>query len=212
MDITVCFNYQKTIEKIYSDARWEAYYDTAIIPLFDICCFGKAVKIVPVHETRKSGRKPLVTKKHFIETYSIEKEVVEKGEKKNRRFGIPDYVIVPLDSTYENPKKSLLNIEFKLPDGLLTEYKAVQPKNYEVELLHQFEYCDNIILTDGVTWYFLEKGNDINNVEPITLYDFDNREWKKVYNDRYSDIEIELLKRITDMIEKVVDKYLNKRK
>lgn len=56
------------LENIYKDAGWEAYYDMAIIPLFKLCCKDKGVKIIPVHATRKSGRKPLVEKKHFIET------------------------------------------------------------------------------------------------------------------------------------------------
>lgn len=123
MNITYSFNYQELMEKIYDDARWEAYYDMVIIPLFEMCCKNRAVKIVPVHETRKSGRKPLVKKKHFIETYSREKNVIDKnGKITTKRVGIPDFVIVPLDSTYEKPKDSLINIEFKLPEDLTKGY------------------------------------------------------------------------------------------
>ena len=71
MEITMKFNYQQAIESIYTDARWEDYYDPVIIPFFNICCYNTGVKIVPVHATRKSGRKPFLSKKHFIDTYSI---------------------------------------------------------------------------------------------------------------------------------------------
>ena len=52
MNITYSFNYQEMVENIYKDARWEAYYDMVIIPLFKLCCKDKGVKIVPVHATR----------------------------------------------------------------------------------------------------------------------------------------------------------------
>lgn len=202
MNITFCFNYQEKIEKIYDDARWEAYYDMVIIPIFNMCCKDKGVKIVPVHATRKSGRKPLVQRKHFIENYSTVKEVTENGVKKEKRVGIPDFIIVPEDSTYENPKKSLINIEFKLPEGLTKEYIDIKPKKYKSELLHQFEYCKNIILTDGVTWYFLENEDDIEKATPINLYDSKNNCWK--LNEKARDAESELLNKITDLIDKAI--------
>ena len=204
MNITYSFNYQKMMENIYKDARWEAYYDMVIIPLFSKCCEGKEVKIVPVHATRKSGRKPIVKKKHFIETYSWVKNVPnKKGEIEEKRVGIPDFVIVPLESEYENPQKALVNIEFKLPEGLTREYVEIKPKTYKTELLHQFEICKNIIFTDGVTWYFLEDKKDIEGAEPIRLYDSKNKCWKD-NGEEYSDTEIELLDRIEGILDKVL--------
>lgn len=208
MNIKYNFNYQQTIKTIYDDARWEAYYDMVIIPLFNMKCKDRGVKIVPVHATRKSGRKPAVEKPHFIETYSVEKEVLVNKEKKKKRFGIPDFVIVPEDSTYENPKPALVNIEFKLPDGLTKEYIEVMPKKYKAELLHQFECFDkhqidkNIILTDGITWYFLESEEDIENATPIKLYD-DMNKCCESNDEEYSDTEQKLLNRIDELLDKI---------
>ena len=221
MEITMKFNYQQAIESIYTDARWEAYYDPVIIPFFNICCYNTGVKIVPVHATRKSGRKPLLSKKHFIDTYSMVKRKIRDGKEVEIRYGIPDYVIVPIDSTYDNPKKSLLNIEFKLPEDLTGEYKEINPIKYKTELQYQFEYCANIILTDGVTWYFLKNADEINTAKPITLYDHTNKCWKKshkiicldcekaLYDDQETDQcapnELdELLETIKSMIEKAI--------
>lgn len=204
MIITLSFNYQDEIEKIYNDARWEAYYDRIIIPIFAMCCKDKSVKIVPVHATRKSGRKPIVQKRHFIEKYSIVKEVLENGKVREKRFGIPDFVIVPKDSTYENPKDSLINIEFKLPEGLTSEYIEINPKRHKAELLNQFEYCGKIILTDGVTWYFFENKEDIENTEPIRLYDKGNNCWK--LGDEALDTEAMLLEKIKGLIDMVLCK------
>ena len=81
-----------------------------MIPLFNIHCKDKGIKIVPIHATRKSGRKPAVDKPHFIETYSWLKSFTNKnGEIEKKRVGIPDFVIVPSDSTYKDPKKALIN-------------------------------------------------------------------------------------------------------
>lgn len=204
MNITYSFNYQKMMENIYKDARWEAYYDMVIIPLFSKCCEEKVIKIVPVHATRKSGRKPLVEKKHFIETYSCVKNVPnKKGEIEGKRVGIPDFVIVPSESEYEKPQKALVYIEFKLPEGLTREYVEIKPQKHKVELLHQFELCKNIIFTDGVTWYFLENEEDIEKAEPIRLYDSKNKCWKD-NGEEYSDTEIELLKRIEGILDRVL--------
>ena len=108
-----------------------------------------------------------------------------------------------MESEYENPQKALVNIEFKLPEGLTREYVEIKPKTYKTELLHQFEICKNIIFTDGVTWYFLEDKKDIEGAEPIRLYDSKNKCWKD-NGEEYSDTEIELLDRIEGILDKVL--------
>ena len=84
MFITFRYDYQKLLEDIYDNARWEAYYDPAIIPILSSCCEGVDVKVVPVHETRKAGRPPKdpskMQQKHFIETYSITKQTIVKNQ------------------------------------------------------------------------------------------------------------------------------------
>ena len=178
------FTYVQEIETVYRDSRWEAYYDLAIIPLLRMCCY-KGTKIVPTHETRNSGRPRSKTKKHFIETYSI---VDENG----KRCGIPDYVIVPSSSTYDIPQKAYLTIEFKLPKILPHDYIEERPEKYKMELIHQLEYCEYCIFTDGVTWHFLKKTVDNTlkeELSAIKLYDEKSRSWKVDERKIHSDSE-----------------------
>lgn len=108
-----------------------------------------------------------------------------------------------MESTYENPQKSLVNIEFKLPNGLTEKYIEIKPQTYKTELLHQFKLCSSIIFTDGVTWYFLENKEDIDKAEPIRLYDSKNNCWK-TNDEEYSDTESELLNRMDSILNKVL--------
>lgn len=196
MLITYQFDYQQELEKVYNESRWEAYYDPVLLPVLSSCCDGLGVKVVPTHETRKRG-----IKKHFIETYSIagEKEVKKEKngkeaiEKRPTRLGIPDFVIVPEKSTYDNPLPSVVNVEFKLPLNLTSQYTNCNPKDHITELRHQFEYCKSIIFTDGVTWYFLKKSKDDKEVYTISkcieLYDTEKNQWKRSYRNAYDEIE-----------------------
>ena len=58
MYVTFQYDYQKLLEDIYDNARWEAYYEPAILPILSSCCEEAGVKVVLVHETRKSGPHP----------------------------------------------------------------------------------------------------------------------------------------------------------
>lgn len=200
MYVNFGFDYQEKLEEIYINARWEAYYDLVLIPFISKYCEDKGVKIVPVHETRRSGRKSSNPKPHFIDNYSTMAEVMVKGKQTVKRVGIPDYVIVPSASTYENPKKSLVNIEFKLPEKLTTNYCEINPNKYETELSYQFRYCNNIILTDGVTWYFLKKISDIKTSEAIRLYDNVNKHWK--YD---NEATVKLCERISSFVDMALE-------
>lgn len=205
MYITFQYDYQKLLEDIYDNARWEAYYDPAILPILSSCCEEAGVKVVPVHETRKSGRHPndpnKIKKKHFIETYSITKQITVKDRKtgkekeETRRVGIPDYVIVPNESKYEHPLPSIVNVEFKMPIDLTSDYKECNPNDHVDEISHQLEYCSYIIFTDGVTWFFLSRGKNneaFHMDKTITLYDQSKMNWKLAYREAYSDSEKEL--------------------
>lgn len=205
MIIKFQYDYKKLLEYIYDNARWEAYYDPAIIPILSFCCEEAGVKVVPVHETRKSGRpnKDQNKKKHFIETYSVTKQAIVKknGIKKQvaRRVGIPDFVVVPNDSSYDDPMPSIVNVEFKLPSGLTTDYHECNPNDHVIEIKHQLELCDFLIFTDGVTWFFIRNGEgnkDFHIDKSITLYDQANGKWKIAYRTKYSDSEKEFFKSI----------------
>ena len=166
MLITFQYDYQKLLEDIYDNARWEAYDDPAIIPVLSSCCEITGTKVVPVHETRKPGKQSNEPnknkKKHFIETYSLTEQTVvkKKGMVKEitRRVGIPDYVVVPNESSYDNPLPSIVNVEFKMPINLTSGYKECNPHNYTDEIIHQLRCCKFIIFTDGVTWFFIRNG------------------------------------------------------
>ena len=196
MLITYQFDYQQELEKVYNESRWEAYYDPVLLPVLSSCCDGLGVKVVPTHETRKRG-----IKKHFIETYSIagEKEVKKEKngkeviERRPTRLGIPDFVIVPEKSTYDNPLPSIVNVEFKLPINLTSKYIKCNPEEHKTELRHQFEYCKYNIFTDGVTWYLLKKSKDDKKAYTISkcieLYDYKKNQWKRSYRNAYDENE-----------------------
>lgn len=139
--------YIEELKWIYINARWEAYYELAIIPLLKRCC-TQQTKVVPIHATRKSGRKS--SREHFIEKYSY-------VDNDGKRRGIPDYVIVPLESTYDNPKEAVVFIEFKSPIGLNDNYVPIRIERYSEELKSQSNVCNYIVFTDGITWYFGHK-------------------------------------------------------
>ena len=46
------------------------------------------------------------------------------------------------------------------------------------EIDHEFENCDKIIFTDGISWYFLEKHKNAQE-DPINLY-VDNDNWEQL--------------------------------
>lgn len=109
-------------------------------------------------------------------------------------MGIPDYVVVPNESSYDNPLPSIVNVEFKMPIKLTSGYKECNPHNYTDEIIHQLKCCKLIIFTDGVTWYFIRNGEgneDFHIDKSITLYDHTKEEWKVAYREKYCDSEKE---------------------
>ena len=92
--------------------------------------------------------------------------------------GIPDFQFVPSEYTYENPCKAKVFVEFKSPsfsdEGIYKVLKYV--KTLEIE--HEFENCDKIIFTDGISWYFLEKQKNVQEV-PLNLYSDDDN-WERL--------------------------------
>lgn len=203
MKIVYEYDYVEKIKQIYNDARWEAYYDMAILPLLEQCC-PEGVKCVPIHETRKAGRKSKEYKKHFIETYSGITLWKTNGKLTTTRTGIPDYVIVPDNSSYDSPQKAIVNIEIKIPKEVTGEYVGLAVENHKIELIHQLSICKYIILTDGITWHFIVRNNKTQEkytvLRTISLYDDDNKKWKqgkrKVYSngevDFYNNLNIEI--------------------
>lgn len=158
-------DYMEEMKWVYINARWEAYYELALIPLLRECCTPRT-KVVPVHATRKSGRKS--PKKHFIEMYSY---VNGKG----KRCGVPDYVIVPLESTYDNPQEALIFIEFKSPIGLGENYIPLRMDVHYEKLISQSQVCDYIIFTDGITWFFVQKCEGVLKCNQETICLVDNK-------------------------------------
>ena len=71
--------------------------------------------------------------------------------------GIPDFQFVPSQYSYEKPCKANAFVEFKCP--LFSDEGVYVPLKYKKtpEIEHEFEKCDKIIFTDGISWYFLEK-------------------------------------------------------
>lgn len=155
-------DYIKEMKWIYVNARWEVYYELALMPLLKECC-TRHTKVVPIHATRKPGRKS--SRKHFIEMYSYE-------DSKGKRCGVPDYVIVPEESTYENPQEAMVFIEFKAPIALVDKYMPLKIETHLEELTSQSKVCEYIIFTDGITWFFgKSKENELTwSPEAICLF------------------------------------------
>lgn len=154
--------YIKEMKWLYINARWEAYYELAIMPLLRECCMHQA-KAVPIHATRKAGRKS--SRKHFIEMYSYENA-------EGKRCGIPDYVIVPQESTYESPQEAFVFVEFKTPTDLVDKYIPLRIELHHEELMSQSKICPYIIFTDGITWFFITKKDELECIyEPVCLVD-----------------------------------------
>lgn len=82
--------------------------------------------------------------------------------KDNEKYVVPDYIYVPLDYSFDNPKKAYLMIETKNPVFLIKDgnyyYRDLCDyisKNYH-ELEAEIKACRYVIFTDGITWMFLE--------------------------------------------------------
>lgn len=139
----------------------EEYMTEIILPFLRRCC-PEGAKLIPIYADRNVGRKKINDRMKTI-----------CAPDSNDGYVVPDYIYVPSDYSYSNPVKPLVMVELKKPDfeyddsGKLVSYRDVLDylnghKNMQEEVRTEIKACKIVILTDGLTWAFLElKGGKI---------------------------------------------------
>lgn len=154
-------NYILRLLEIHRDCNREQYYAEIIKPFLDMCCPGE-MKIIPVYDDRKTGKQEASLTTDYAKRMEI---VCAKRSKKTGDYVVPDFIFVPSDYTFTNPKKPIIMVEQKTPmlsdDGkgyraLSVEYLNSKQKLID-ELSTEIKACGKVICTDGITWMVLEK-------------------------------------------------------
>ena len=166
--------YISEIQYCYENSRWEFSFYAVLYSFF--CQFrSENIKIVHCADWKSRG---INTSRYMIENLKQCSIKFIGKDGKECIGGIPDFQFVPSEYTYENPCKAKVFVEFKSPsfsdEGIYKVLKYV--KTLEIE--HEFENCDKIIFTDGISWYFLEKQKNVQEV-PLNLYSDDDN-WERL--------------------------------
>lgn len=192
--------YWQQLWYIKENYDFEQYYDEIIRPLFnEIAHNCNEIKLIPTYDTRC----------HNASHYNTYKCII--GEKDNLVW--PDYIFVSKKYTNQTPIAPYVKVEFKKPNiKLLPNNKMVyysiyatshrkSSNRFENEISSELSSCP-LILTDGITWLFLNKISDISNIESeknlsrICFLDLHNKYYKGHYASLASDSNsiFELLK------------------
>ena len=170
-EIDISFEeYYNMLIEIVRDTLHEAYMMDVILPLLRMCCVDD-IKVVPVFDDRAVGRKTNKERKVLDRMKTI-------SAPNGSSYVVPDYIFVPKDYSYDNPKKPLLMVETKLPnivikdDSLLYVDLMDSIRNYDSQIKAEINACKYVVVTDGFTWLFLTKdknGKIIKDKESVSL-------------------------------------------
>lgn len=170
-EIDISFEeYYNMLIEIVRDTSHEAYMMDVILPLLRMCCVDD-IKVVPVFDDRAVGRKTNKERKVLDRMKTI-------SAPNGSSYVVPDYIFVPKDYSYDNPKKPLLMVETKLPnivikdDSLLYVDLMDSIRNYDSQIKAEINACKYVVVTDGFTWLFLTKdknGKIIKDKESVSL-------------------------------------------
>ncbi len=145
--------YMDRLFEISKDCNHENYLGEIIIPLLRSCCI-EGIKVVPIYDDRATGPKVDTPIKKRMETICAPY---------NGKYVVPDYIFVPQEYSFENPKTPYLMVETKKPriiDGSDKYYKKLsyQSENIMKQLKAEIDAFGRgyVIFTDGITWEFLE--------------------------------------------------------
>ena len=167
--------YISEIEYCYNNSRWEfSFY--AVLYLF-FCQFrSEQIKLVHCADWKSRGKNTSQSMSKNLEKCST--EFIDKDGKKCIG-GIPDFQFVSSEYKYGEPCDAKVFVEFKKPS--YSNEGVYKPLKYEIisEIQHEFENCDKIIFTDGISWYFLKKDKEEKKA-PINLYVDNNWEQLKI--------------------------------
>lgn len=191
----------------------EQYYDEIIRPLLnEITQNCNNTKLIPTYDTRC----------HNASHYNTYKCII--GTKENLVW--PDYIFVSKEYTHHAPVAPYVKVEFKKPNiKLLPNKKMVYYSIYatshqntntrfESEISSELSSCP-LILTDGITWLFLNNISDITNIETednlsrICFLDLHSKYYKGHYTSLVSDAstKFEFLKKQTiDFLQNSIGK------
>ena len=148
--------YCNLLEEIKRNSDVEQYYDELLRPLFKEAIINMPnVKVVPTFDTRYHGNNKT---KYDCITGSFDKRVW------------PDYIFVPESYTHNRPVEPYIKVEFKIPNitmknGQILYYPIYKTSNKFHDEIESELYDTPLILTDGITWYFLKEPNEINNLK-----------------------------------------------
>lgn len=177
--------YINRLLEIVRDCNREEYLSEVFMPFLRMCCPEKT-KVIPVFDDRRPGSQ------NNIETEFKKRMNLICAQNEDESYTVPDYIFVPHDYTFYNPKRPFFMVETKLPK-MLKEGKCYLPLEKtlnlnKTQLRAEIKSCGKVIYTDGFTWMFLAL--DDNN-QIIHLKGYKTICLKLLKNKYYSTFEAE---------------------
>ena len=166
--------YLRELKYCYTNSRWEfSFY--AVLYMFLLQFRDEYNKLILCADYKSRGRRTSAKMKRILKLCSVK---LKGKNNQNLIGGIPDFQFVPSNYTYDEPCEAKVFVEFKSPN--FSNEDLYIPLKYEItpEIEHEFENCDKIIFTDGISWYFLEK-NKNKQESPFNLYEGDDN-WEQL--------------------------------
>ncbi len=151
-------DYINEIKYCYDNSRWEfSFYP--VLYLF-LCQFRNGeTKLVHSADWKSRGKNTSLPMKKKLESCSVN---FESNNGKTHIGGIPDFQFVPSNYSYDEkkvPYKAKVFVEFKSP--IFNDKVGYQRLEYTEtsEIQNEIQSCGKLILTDGISWYFLKSQN-----------------------------------------------------
>lgn len=165
-------SFMQRLFEIVRDCGHEHYLCEIFIPFLKMCCIENT-KLVPIFDDRATGPSTQNETDYKIRM----KTICAKSD--NNKNVVPDYIFVPSDYSFKNPKKPYLMVETKKPsflnDGKYYADLENSIKKNENEIAAEITANNrNIVLyTDGITWMFLalKEGKIVKKYPTICLVD-----------------------------------------
>lgn len=160
--------YKNEIIRIYRDFRREMYYYPLITRFLEENVVNK-LKVIPVYDNKgyNDDNPGLHDRTKYADSHSLQ-----------------DIIIVPEQYEYEKTTNPYISIEVKKPNIKFINKKIDKYDLLKIEgdnltqLNAEFKYCNYIIFTDCIAWYFLKNGTEIG--EPLCL--IENKEWTQEWD------------------------------
>ena len=150
--------YWKLLWMIKKNSDVEQYYDELLRPLFKEAIKNtNNIKVIPTFDTRCHGKQNRSKYECITGT--------------NNNLVWPDYIFVSDDYTHDVPVSPYIKVEFKIPNISKTInnqmlYYPIYKSSSEFrnEITSELSVTP-LILTDGITWLFLNKQSDIDKIK-----------------------------------------------